>query len=47
MLKNHLTGLLQIDDIDENECMLDMGVNSLAALGTGSWSKKELRVQVP
>ncbi|KAF2998934.1 t1pks [Curvularia kusanoi] len=39
--------LLQIDDIDENKNLLDLGVDSLAATEIGSWARKELRVQIP
>ncbi|KAF2004720.1 ketoacyl-synt-domain-containing protein [Amniculicola lignicola CBS 123094] len=46
---DRISMLLQIatEDIGENKCLLDMGVDSLVATEIGSWSRKELGVQVP
>jgi acyl carrier protein len=46
---DRISMLLQIavEEIDENKCLLDMGVDSLVATEIGSWSRKELGLQVP
>lgn len=39
--------LLQMDTIDEEKSLLDLGIDSLVAAEIGSWARKELRVQIP
>ena len=39
--------LLQMDEIDEEKSLLDLGIDSLVAAEIGSWARKELRVQIP
>jgi acyl carrier protein len=46
-LLDHLSVILQIDNIDDKVSLLDMGIDSLVALEIGSWARKELQVQVP
>jgi acyl transferase domain-containing protein/ubiquinone/menaquinone biosynthesis C-methylase UbiE/acyl carrier protein len=46
-LLDHLSVILQIDNIDDKVSLLDMGIDSLVALEIGSWVRKELQVQIP
>jgi malonyl CoA-acyl carrier protein transacylase/acyl carrier protein len=48
-LLDRLSVLLQIDakEIQVNSSLLDLGIDSLVATEIGSWTRKELKVQVP
>lgn len=46
-LARKLGVLLQMDKIDETKSLLDLGIDSLFAAEIGSWTRKELRVQIP
>ncbi|ORY16811.1 hypothetical protein BCR34DRAFT_506815 [Clohesyomyces aquaticus] len=48
-LLDRLSVMLQIEQgvIDDQVSLLDLGIDSLVATEIGSWSRKELRVQVP
>jgi acyl carrier protein len=41
-----LGALIQIDHIDVDRSLLNLGIDSLVATEIGSWAKKELRVQI-
>ena len=46
-LVEKLCMLLQMDEVDEEKSLVELGIDSLVSAEIGSWARKELKVQIP